>query len=107
MIPRPCGFALRKMSRFAEAADAYRRYTELKPDDPDGFYGLAEACRSSGDKGSALAAYEAYLSREQRPTERSRVDEDQQCGPVEDVVREHAEDIQKWSAWFHFRPSCR
>src|SRR5205823_12927715 len=41
-------YANRKAGHFEQAATAYRRYTQLAPDDPDGYFGLAESLRQTG-----------------------------------------------------------
>src|SRR5438105_6355034 len=67
-------YANRKAGHFAQAADAYSRYTQLAPDDPDGFFGLAESLRQSNKPDQAIAAYQAYLVKEKRPSEQKWVD---------------------------------
>lgn len=63
------GYAARKSSDFTTAASAYEKYTALDANDPDGFYGLAESYKGAGQNDKAIAAYETYLKKEQRPTE--------------------------------------
>ena len=47
---------------------------QLKPDDPDGKYGLAESYRALGKKAQAVEAYEAYIRQETRTSEQQWVD---------------------------------
>jgi tetratricopeptide (TPR) repeat protein len=68
------GFASRKMQDFPTAAKAYEKYTALDPNDPDGFYGLAESYKQSNQPDKAIAAYETYIKKETRPTEQKYVD---------------------------------
>lgn len=68
------GFAARKTKDFATAAQAYETYTKLKPEDPDGFYGLGESYRALGENKKAIAAYQQYVQREKRPAEQKWVD---------------------------------
>jgi tetratricopeptide (TPR) repeat protein len=52
---------------------AYERYTQLDPNDPDGFYGLGESYRQLGQPAKAITAYETYISREKRSSEQKWV----------------------------------
>ena len=66
-------FAQRTAQKYPDAAESYRRYAALSPDDPDGYYGLAECLRQSGQSGAAIAAYNQYLEKENRPSEQKWV----------------------------------
>ena len=66
--------ALRKADRPREAADAYRRYITLKPDDPDPYYGLGQTLKMMGDAAGAIAAFKKYIAMEKRPDEQRWVD---------------------------------
>jgi tetratricopeptide (TPR) repeat protein len=59
----------RKLGRPAEAALAYRKYIELKPENPDPYYGLGQALLQVGDKPGAKEALTKYIVMEQRPSE--------------------------------------
>lgn len=68
------GYATRRTKDYATAAQAYETYVKLKPDDPDGFYGLADSYRGQGENQKAIAAFEQYIAREKRPSERTYVE---------------------------------
>ncbi|MFO0594031.1 MAG: tetratricopeptide repeat protein [Myxococcaceae bacterium] len=68
------GYAARKSSDFAAAAQAYEKYTALDGNDPDGFYGLAESYKGAGQNDKAINAYETYLKKETRATEQKWID---------------------------------
>jgi tetratricopeptide (TPR) repeat protein len=63
----------RKAKQYAQAADAFQRYTALRPDEPAGYFGLADALRQSGKPLEALAAYSTYVQKEDRPSEQASV----------------------------------
>jgi tetratricopeptide (TPR) repeat protein len=65
--------ASRKAQQFAQAADAFQRYTALRPDEPAGYFGLADALRQSGRPLEALAAYSTYVQKEDRASEQASV----------------------------------
>src|ERR1700686_3605984 len=65
--------ASRKAQQFPQAADAFQRYTALRPDEPAGYFGLADALRQSGKLLEALAAYSTYVQKEDRPSEQASV----------------------------------
>jgi tetratricopeptide (TPR) repeat protein len=65
--------ASRKAQQYAQAADAFQRYTALRPDEPAGYFGLADALRQSGKPLEALAAYSTYVQKEDRPSEQASV----------------------------------
>ena len=60
--------------RVHEAADAYRQYIRLKPDDPDPYYGLGQTLKMLGDAPGAIAAFKKYVGMEKRPEEQKWVD---------------------------------
>jgi tetratricopeptide (TPR) repeat protein len=66
--------ALRKAERPREAADAYRQYIRLKPDDPDPYYGLGQTLKALGDAPGAISAFRKYVSMERRPDEQKWVE---------------------------------
>jgi tetratricopeptide (TPR) repeat protein len=66
--------ALRKGERGKEAAEAYRQYIQLKPNDPDPYYGLGQTLKSIGDVPGAIGAFQRYISMEKRPDEQRWVD---------------------------------
>jgi tetratricopeptide (TPR) repeat protein len=66
--------ALRKGDRPREAADAYRHYIKLKPDDPDPYYGLGQTLKALGDARGAIDAFKKYVSMETRPEEQKWVE---------------------------------
>ena len=47
-------YARRQAEKFEPAAAAYRMYTALAPEDPDGYFGLAESLRRSGKAADAF-----------------------------------------------------
>ncbi|GAC1342923.1 MAG: hypothetical protein NVSMB23_16130 [Myxococcales bacterium] len=65
--------ASRKAQQYAEAAVAFQRYTALRPEEPAGYFGLADALRQSGKPLEALAAYSTYVQKEDRPSEQASV----------------------------------
>ncbi|MHB1844939.1 MAG: tetratricopeptide repeat protein, partial [Deltaproteobacteria bacterium] len=68
------GYASRKAAHYADAVPAYQRYIQLKPQDADGKFGLAECYRMLGQNQAAAATYEAYAQQETRPSERRWVE---------------------------------
>lgn len=66
--------ALRKGDRAREAAEAYRQYIRLRPDDPDPYYGLGQTLKMLGDVPGAIAAFQKYVGMEKRPEEQRWVD---------------------------------
>jgi tetratricopeptide (TPR) repeat protein len=66
--------ALRKGERAREAADAYRHYIKLKPDDPDPYYGLGQTLKQLGDIQGAINAFQKYVTMEKRPEEQRWVE---------------------------------
>ena len=66
--------ALRKGERPREAAEAYRQYIRLKPDDPDPYYGLGQTLKMMGDVPGAIAAFQKYVGMEKRPEEQRWVE---------------------------------
>ncbi len=68
------GYATRKTADFKTAAMAYEKYTALDASDPDGFYGLAESYKQLGQNAKAVAAYETYVNKENRPDQSKWVD---------------------------------
>lgn len=57
------GFALLGQKRYKEARDFFDSATELKPDQINAYYGMAEAYEGLGDLHGAVEAMEAYLHR--------------------------------------------
>ena len=66
--------ALRKGDHAREAADAYRQYIRLKPDDPDPYYGLGQTLKTMGDSAGAIGAFKTYIGMEKRPEEQKWVE---------------------------------
>jgi tetratricopeptide (TPR) repeat protein len=66
--------ALRKGDHAREAADAYRQYIRLKPDDPDPYYGLGQTLKMMGDSAGAIGAFKKYIGMEKRPEEQKWVE---------------------------------
>jgi tetratricopeptide (TPR) repeat protein len=66
--------ALRKGDKPREAADAYKQYIRLKPDDPDPYYGLGQTLKTLGDVAGAINAFQKYVSMEKRPEEQRWVE---------------------------------
>jgi tetratricopeptide (TPR) repeat protein len=66
--------ALRKGEHSREAADAYRQYIKLKPDDPDPYYGLGQTLKMMGDANGAIGAFKKYVAMERRPEEQKWVE---------------------------------
>jgi tetratricopeptide (TPR) repeat protein len=66
--------ALRKGQHPVAAADAYRQYIRLKPDDPDPYYGLGQTLKTMGDTEGAIIAFKKYIGMEKRPEEQKWVD---------------------------------
>lgn len=60
-------FALKKANLLAQARDVYDAYTKVKPEDPDGFYGLADVYRLLGNEKNAIQTFNIYLTMEKRP----------------------------------------
>jgi len=57
------------------AAFAYRRYAELRPTDPDPYFGLGLSLASVGDRAGARAALTRFLEADHRPSSASYIDE--------------------------------
>src|SRR4051812_15619180 len=57
------------------AAFAYRRYAELRPSDPDPYFGLGLSLASAGDRAGARAAFNKFVESDHRPSSASFVDE--------------------------------
>jgi len=57
------------------AAFAYRRYTELRPADPDPYFGLGLSLAAVGDAAGARAALDKFVEMDHRPSSASFVDE--------------------------------
>jgi len=57
------------------AAFAYRRYAELRPADPDPYFGLGLSLASVGDRAGARAALNKFLEASHGPSSSSFVDE--------------------------------
>ena len=66
--------ALRKGDHPVAAADAYRQYIRLKPEDPDPYYGLGQTLKTMGDTQGAIIAFKKYIGMEKRPEEQKWVD---------------------------------
>ena len=66
--------ALRKGDHPLEAADAYKQYIRLKPDDPDPYYGLGQTLKMIGDSDGAIVAFQKYIGMEKRPEEQKWVE---------------------------------
>jgi tetratricopeptide (TPR) repeat protein len=66
--------ALRKGDHPLAAADAYRQYIRLKPDDPDPYYGLGQTLKMMGDAPGAIIAFKKYIGMEKRPEEQKWVE---------------------------------
>ena len=66
--------ALRKGEHPLAAADAYRQYIRLKPDDPDPYYGLGQTLKMMGDAPGAIIAFKKYIGMEKRPEEQKWVE---------------------------------
>jgi len=50
------GAGYRMLGKFVESRENITRYTELKPEDPFGFFNLAQTCNAAGDKDAEMAA---------------------------------------------------
>lgn len=57
------GFALLGKQQFAEAAEYFDRATTLRPDQINGYYGMAVAQEGMGNRRAAIEAMRAYLHR--------------------------------------------
>jgi len=57
------------------AAFAYRRYAELRPTDPDPYFGLGLSLASVGDRAGARAALSKFVETDHRPSSASFIDE--------------------------------
>ncbi len=60
-------YTRRKAGQCDQAVVGYRRYSELRPGDPEPFYGLGLCLRDLGDKPAAVVALHRYLELERRP----------------------------------------
>jgi len=69
------GYAYRQTHAFADAAAAYRKYTELEPTKADPWFGLAAALQGAGDSAGALQAYTRYVELEKAPEKQKFVDQ--------------------------------
>ena len=61
--------------RFTDSAAAFRRYTMMAPEDPEGYIGLAQALRANRNEAEALKAFEAALSAAGKQGDASKVDQ--------------------------------
>jgi tetratricopeptide (TPR) repeat protein len=68
------GLAQRRGGNLAAAIDAYGRFVQRKPDDPDGHYGLAETYRLNNDVMKAREHFEKYIALEKRASEAKYVE---------------------------------
>ncbi|MGZ3429153.1 MAG: tetratricopeptide repeat protein [Polyangia bacterium] len=66
--------ALRKGEHPLAAADAYRQYIRLRPNDPDPYYGLGQTLKMMGDGPGAIIAFKKYIGMEKRPEEQKWVE---------------------------------
>jgi tetratricopeptide (TPR) repeat protein len=66
--------ALRKAEKPREAAESYKQYIKLKPDDPDPYYGLGQTLKTLGDVAGAISAFQKYVAMEKRPEEQRWVE---------------------------------
>jgi len=62
-------YCYRKTDKPAQAASAYVEYIKLRPEDPDPYYGYAQALRETGDLPGALRALRVYVGMEKRSDE--------------------------------------
>jgi tetratricopeptide (TPR) repeat protein len=63
------GLAQRRAGNLDAAVDAYGRFVQRRPDDPDGHYGLAETYRLNNDVMKAREHFEKYIALEKRASE--------------------------------------
>jgi tetratricopeptide (TPR) repeat protein len=63
----------RKAGFLDDAVISYTGYVKLVPEDPDGYYGLAETYTLRGEPQLAIANYEMYVGLEKRPREQKYV----------------------------------
>lgn len=66
--------AYRKLDKKQDAAEAYRKYIALKPEDPDPYYGLGQSLKGLGDVPGAIEAFRTYIKMEKRAEEQKWVD---------------------------------
>ncbi|MCP4504533.1 MAG: tetratricopeptide repeat protein [Deltaproteobacteria bacterium] len=66
--------SLRRARRYEDAKRAYVAFLELKKDDPDALYGLAETERLLGNRGAAKRFFSRYIVKESRPSEERYVE---------------------------------
>jgi tetratricopeptide (TPR) repeat protein len=71
-------YAYRKKQAWADAADYYRVYIALRPNEVDPWFGLGKSLVGLGDKRGAVAALKRYVSLEKRPQSQRYVEEAQQ-----------------------------
>jgi tetratricopeptide (TPR) repeat protein len=72
---RGYAFVLRRLGQYDEAMAAYRRCRQLAPDDPSLLYGIALAHRAMGDVPAAIGAFNTFLLKETRVSQRAWVAE--------------------------------
>jgi tetratricopeptide (TPR) repeat protein len=114
-------YCYRKTGRSAQAVTAYVAYLKLRPDDPDPYYGYAEALLAIGDRAAALQALRVYVGMEKRSEEsvwveraRARIRELEGADPAlaaptaaqssatdverfRTLVRDHPDDATAWA----------
>jgi predicted Zn-dependent protease len=56
------GAGYRMIGEFEKSKEAVARYTEMQPDDPWGFFNLAQSCNAAGDAAGERAALERTLA---------------------------------------------
>ena len=62
----------------SRAVHWFREALTLRPDDPDPYYGLAQALKGLGDNSGAITAFRKYIEMEKRPGEQKWVEKARQ-----------------------------
>ena len=74
------------------AAFAYRRYAELRPTEPDPYFGLGLSLEAAGDRAGALAALRRFLESEHPGADASFVEEARRrAAALESAVRDRGQ----------------
>jgi tetratricopeptide (TPR) repeat protein len=59
--------ASRRAGQCDRAVEAYRRYMELRPAEPDPYFGVALCLQTVGDRAGAMTAFRNYVAMDHRP----------------------------------------
>ena len=97
------GAAYRMMGQSERAIEMLRRVTEIEPQNPWGFFHLAQACNAAGDKAGEMQALDAVLALDPNFQQaigiRFGIDPGKPSKEVEDRIGAFAEERGAWMAF--------